>query len=188
MIKRYMNVGGGMIQLDNGAWVIHSDYAALEARCAGLERERDELKSENERLDKESDEYLKQRDDSESDIGRIAAAIGQDLSSAYGVPHLIDDIEELDASHDRLTAERDALQAKLAAAEEALRGLCNRIVDRHGAPDGNGGHIVRSRLSGNCAYCDQSTGHSGHCVLGMVESSRAIFAGHAPATKGEGDG
>lgn len=139
-VKRYnMYLDGSVVdndqpiihtqQEDDGRYVLHTDYAALEARCAGLERERDALKGENDRLDKESDEYLKQRDESESDIGRIAAAIGQDLSSAYGVPHLIDDIEELDASHDRLIQERDALQAKLAEEEKA----CEQAISERDA-------------------------------------------------------
>ena len=89
-----------MLPLSDGDYVLHTDYAALEARCAGLERERDELQLA---FDRSHDANMR-------GINAWQKATGKELVW----PDQGNLVEWL-------LSERDALQAKLAAAEEALK-------------------------------------------------------------------
>ena len=88
-----------------GQFVEHSDYAALEARCAELERERDELKDK------------------------------MKLSELFRCGfRAINAKNEAINTTDISLSERDALQDKLAAAVEALRNLLRvHALDNDGA-------------------------------------------------------
>lgn len=44
LVERRILFGGNMVAMENGDWVRHRDYAALETRCAELEKERDAFK------------------------------------------------------------------------------------------------------------------------------------------------
>lgn len=94
IIQRYSMTNGyggpaDATSVDHGDYVLHTDYAALEARCAEMERERDALLAQDERREM----YL---------IATLNVA-------------------------ERAEAKADALQAKLAAAEEVLRHTCKHL-------------------------------------------------------------
>jgi hypothetical protein len=79
-----------------GRYVLHTDYAALEARCAGLERERDALKQQVNDYDVENDEL----------VDHIPI-------DSFGIP--------MTAAHvSRVAAERDTLEARCAGMERVL--------------------------------------------------------------------
>ena len=99
-VKRYMNEAGRMVPRENGAWVIHSDYAALEAENARLH----DLAHCGIDADGHPLEW------------RIMAD-----HHRIGEEQLRLEVAALEARCAGLERERDALQAKLAAAEEALR-------------------------------------------------------------------
>ena len=92
-----------LVWSDDGPFVNYDDYAALEARCAGL---KDELERERVRLAACGVAAMGYEDKGPLDPG------------SYGYSASYDDVLRF---RKQLIAERDALQAKLAAAEEALK-------------------------------------------------------------------
>ena len=109
-VQRYDFVNGigyssdeSRVESFDGDYILHSDYAALEARCAGMERERDAAKAFLHGAEVLAVDDLVSR--------------GEDFVFRFGA--------HTAAITKRVIAERDALQAKLAAAEYALVEISN---------------------------------------------------------------
>lgn len=138
-VQRYTNEPfGSFAKCSRGEYVLHTDYAALEARCAGLERERAALK---ERVELGAQEGIKRAFDM---LTYVSANTDDDAKSEF-LHELAEDILADAKEYDvrwkdigKLLQERDALQANLAAAEEALRWYANddnyRYLDRDDLP------------------------------------------------------
>ena len=100
-----------MVTAPDGEFVLFKDYAALEARCAGMERERDAAVTSR-------DGYL--------------------------------------GSIEKMAEERDALQAKLAAAVGALRHTCKHLCQWKDACET--GCLVSAILAGHAPATVQQEG------------------------------
>ena len=179
---------GSRLETPFGRYVLHIDYAALEARSAGLER--DALKLSLDEVHSDSEERRKEA----SQWQQWCVEARQERDAAVA------DRDGYMGAIEKMASERDTLQAKLAAAEEALRLARERQGKRL--------EWIWDGLRAICAM-DPSTEaermqqwasdtlygaatptewEPDVRALRMEEfKKRPPIAGHAPATKGEGD-
>lgn len=207
-IQRYSLISCGldgchasMQPRSDGCYVPSPDYAALEARCAGLERERDQNKIDINELVLERDELQHTFElHYKADMRGIAAwqeSTGKTLEwpdKGRLVEWMLAERDALQAKLAETTSELEsiramygarcerhcAVRAKLAAAEEVLRMITDAAkkasMTIYIFADG----IVNN--SGDASACEAAG-----TIMDEVKTLDAILAGHAPTPKGEGD-
>lgn len=127
-VKRYETLTDhGMRWCDHGPWVLHSDYARLSARCAELERERDEARRAFERAEADVQVLVRERDNYKSvadSMGRDAVEFSAKLAEAQAE---LARLRAVEAAALRAMAARNAQDfVGFAEAMEALAEACGR--------------------------------------------------------------
>ena len=132
----------GMVPaVSGGDYVLHTDYAALEERCAGLERERDDAKLAHTHAEQRNSVLVQNLKDAKDDRDSARKGV-DDLLRMLGVAE----------------QQRDALQAKLAAAVKTLDSIICLAVE---GPDGFGSALKACQAiqkEAAAALADTTTG------------------------------